>query len=245
MLVDLVAPHPSLPLPLSRLQYVAIEGCIGVGKTTLTRLLSQHLQARTVLEVVEENPFLPDFYRDQAAHAFKTQMFFLLSRFKQQEELLQSDLFQHVVVSDYLFNKDMIFAELTLNPSELALYRQVFAALSMRVRKPDLVIYLHAPLPVVLERIARRGRSFERDIDRGYLEALVDGYDRFFRASPSSASDHDHYTTAPVLFVDTERLNFPAQHSDLELLLHTLERFPAPGQHRMSIEGQLRQPSLL
>jgi deoxyguanosine kinase len=223
------------PLPLSRLTYVAVEGCIGVGKTTLTRLLSQALHARTVLEVVEENPFLPDFYRDQVAHAFKTQMFFLLSRFKQQEQLAQADLFQHVVVSDYMFDKDVIFAELTLNPSELALYRQVFDALSLRVRSPDVVIYLHAPMPVILERIARRGRSFERDIDRGYLESLVDGYDRFFR----------NYTASPVLFVDTERLNFPTHESDLDLLLSALQQFPSGPSGRMSLEGQQRQQALL
>jgi deoxyadenosine/deoxycytidine kinase len=105
---------PGAVLPLDRLRYVTVEGCIGVGKTTLTHLLSEALSARTVLEVVEENPFLPDFYKDKTAHAFKTQMFFLLSRFKQQESLLQTDLFSNTVVSDYLFDKDRIFAELTL-----------------------------------------------------------------------------------------------------------------------------------
>jgi deoxyguanosine kinase len=221
---------------LQRLRYITVEGCIGVGKTTLTHLLSSSLRAKTVLEVVEENPFLPDFYKDQSAHAFKTQMFFLLSRFKQQESLLQTDLFDHVVVSDYLFAKDHIFAELTLSPSELSLYDQVFRALQSRIRHPDLVIYLHAPLDHILERIERRGRSFEKDIDRGYLAALVDAYDRFFHS----------YDDAPVLFVDTTHLNFPGRQSDLGTVLQTLTTFPNEHARHHRLDGEdRRQPSLL
>ena len=207
-----------MTLPLSRLRYVTVEGCIGVGKTTLTHLLTRHLNARPVLEIVEENPFLPDFYKDQAAHAFKTQMFFLLSRFKQQEALLQADLFEGdgVVVSDYLFAKDRIFAELTLSPSEMGLYNQIFNALSHRIRKPDLVVYLHAPMDVILARIARRGRSFEKDIDRGYLENLVDAYSRFFT----------DFIDAPVLMIDTTDLNFPERAGDLDVVFDTLNHFP-------------------
>jgi deoxyguanosine kinase len=207
-----------MTLPLSRLRYVTVEGCIGVGKTTLTHLLTKYLNARPVLEIVEENPFLPDFYKDQVAHAFKTQMFFLLSRFKQQEALLQGELFEGdgVVVSDYLFAKDRIFAELTLSPSEMGLYDQIFRALAQRIRKPDLVIYLHAPMDVILERIARRGRSFEKDIDRGYLESLVDAYSRFF-------TDYDQ---APVLMIDTSDLNFPGRAGDLDVVTEALGRFP-------------------
>ena len=206
-------------LPLSRLRYVTVEGCIGVGKTTLTHLLSKTLGAKTVLEVVEENPFLADFYKDQKAHAFKTQMFFLLSRFKQQEALQQGDLFDGVVVSDYLFAKDRIFAELTLSPSEMSLYDQIFRALHDRLRSPDLVVYLHAPMDVILERIARRGRSFEKDIDRGYLESLVDAYGRFFSS----------YAGSPMLMVDTADLNFPARPGDLDVVLEALAGFPQPG----------------
>lgn len=212
-------------LPLSRLRYVTVEGCIGVGKTTLTHLLAQHLKARPVLEIVEENPFLPDFYKDQVAHAFKTQMFFLLSRFKQQENLLQGELFgEGGVVSDYLFAKDRIFAELTLSASEMGLYDQIFHALSQRIRSPDLVIYLHAPMDVILDRISRRGRAFEKDIDRGYLESLVDAYSRFF-------ADYDD---APVLMIDTSDLNFPQRQDDIDVLFETLCQFPAPvagGEH--------------
>jgi deoxyguanosine kinase len=224
-------------LPLSRLRYVTVEGCIGVGKTTLTHLLSGALGARTVLEIVEENPFLPEFYRDKVAHAFKTQMFFLLSRFKQQEALLQTDLFNNTVVSDYLFAKDRIFAELTLSASEMALYDQIFRALSSKVRAPDLVIYLHAPMEVILERIERRGRPFEKDMDRSYLESLVDAYGRFFAS----------YEDAPVLTVDTADLNFPASPSDLEVVLSTLNSFPSDGRRRHVLKGKTgdRQPALI
>jgi deoxyguanosine kinase len=225
-------------LPLSRLRYVTVEGCIGVGKTTLTHLLSRHLGARTVLEVVEENPFLPDFYRDKAAHAFKTQMFFLLSRFKQQEALNQTDLFDTCVVSDYLFAKDRIFAELTLSPSEMSLYDGIFQALQQRLRAPDLIVHLHAPMDVVVERIQRRGRSFEKDIDRGYLEDLVKAYERFF-------ADYDG---APVLTVDTADLNFPERSADLEVIFDVLHRFPSDTLRRTTVAGPRtpnRQPSLI
>lgn len=232
--------HGHAPLPLERLRYVTVEGCIGVGKTTLTHLLTRTLSARTVLEVVEENPFLPDFYKDKAAHAFKTQMFFLLSRFKQQEALLQGDLFAGAVVSDYLFAKDRIFAELTLSSSEMSLYDQIFRALASQVRSPDLVVYLHAPMDVILERIARRGRSFEKDIDRGYLEDLVAAYGRFFSS----------YDEAPVLMIDTADLNFPARDDDLAVVLDTLRAFPAEGgqrsaRHVLAGRRDERQPSLV
>ena len=228
---------PAGALPLERLRYVTVEGCIGVGKTTLTHLLSRHLSGHTVLEVVEDNPFLPEFYRDQAAHAFKTQMFFLLSRFKQQEALIQADLFSRTLVSDYLFDKDRIFAELTLSQSELSLYEQIFRALASKVRSPDLVVYLHAPMEVILERIERRGRPFEKDIDRGYLEALVEAYGRFFRT----------FDAAPVLTIDTADLNFPENERDLDVVLHTLGAFPNDGERRRLVTGQRdeRQPSLV
>jgi len=216
---------------LSHLRYVTVEGCIGVGKTTLTHLVAEHLKARTVLEIVEENPFLPDFYKDQAAHAFKTQMFFLLSRFKQQEALTQGELFdgEGGVVSDYLFAKDRIFAELTLSSSEMGLYDQIFRALQQRIKKPDLVVYLHAPMEVILERISRRGRSFEKDIDRGYLEALVDAYSRFFV----------DYDDTPVLMIDTADLNFPNRQDDLAMLFETLTTFSVDvGPRRLTLTGR-------
>jgi deoxyadenosine/deoxycytidine kinase len=204
-------------------RYVVMEGCIGVGKTTLAHMLAREMGARVVLEVVEENPFLPLFYQDPVVHAFKTQMFFLLSRFRQQEALGQDDLFNRGVVSDYLFAKDRIFAALTLNPSELALYEQVYQLLNARVVKPDLVIFLQAPMDIILERIRRRGRVFEQNIDVGYLESLVEAYQRFFA----------HYTETPLLVVDTAELNFPQRPADLQLVINTAARIRT-GQHRLS-----------
>ncbi len=217
-----------------RLRYIAVEGCIGVGKTTLTHLISKAFQARTVLEVVEENPFLPDFYRDKVAHAFKTQVFFLLSRYKQQEQLLQEDLFRKNTVADYLFDKDQIFAELTLSPSELSLYHSVFAALMQRVRTPDVVVYLHAPMDVVLERIRRRGRAFEVDIDRRYLEDLVTAYNHFFANYPETPGG------APTLIIDTEHLNFPDRDGDIEVVLDALTTFPREGERRRIVSSKDR-----
>lgn len=219
----------------THLNYVVIEGCIGVGKTTLTHLVADRLDARTVVEVVEENPFLPDFYKDQAAHAFKTQMFFLLSRFKQQESIVQTDLFQKVVVADYMFAKDRIFAELTLTGSELALYDQVYRALLQNVRTPDLVIHLRAPMDVIMQRIQRRGRAFERDIDPDYLTNLVEAYGRFF----------DRYTTSPLLTVDTSELNFPANAQDVDLLMETAEEVVTSGRSRHLTGVHQRQPRLV
>lgn len=226
-------PRPSKARPLT---YVAIEGCIGVGKTTLTHLMAEQLSGRTVLEVVEENPFLPEFYEDPVAHAFKTQMFFLLSRFKQQEGLVQRELFDRgAVVADYLFAKDRIFAELTLSPHEMWLYDQVFGALETKVQPPDLVIYLQAPISVILGRIEKRGRAFEKDIDPAYLERLIDAYQRFFA----------RYDASPLLIVDTEDLNFPARREDFEAVL-TAARETASGQTRRRVlTGSARQPSLV
>lgn len=221
--------------PTNALQYVVVEGCIGVGKTTLTGLLAERLSARTVVEVVEENPFLAEFYKDQAAHAFKTQMFFLLSRFKQQDGIGQADLFQRSVVADYMFAKDRIFAELTLTGSELALYDQVFHALSTRVKVPDLVVYLRAPMDVILKRIQRRGRPFEQDIERVYLENLVNAYNAFFAA----------YAECPVLTVDTEELNFPENGSHVELLVDEAVKLKASGGARQVLTGVKRQRELV
>ena len=216
--------------------YVVLEGCIGVGKTTLAALWSDAVDAKTILEVVEENPFLPEFYEDSKAHAFKTQMFFLLSRFKQQEQLNQPDLFQQSVVADYLFAKDRIFAELTLSGSELALYDQVFQALQSQVRTPELVVYLRAPLDVILERIQQRGRSFEKNIDPGYLKDLMEAYDRFF----------GQLTECPVLIVDTEDLNFPRERAHFETVFNAIQSTAhQPQGTRHILTGHSRQPSLL
>jgi deoxyguanosine kinase len=159
--------------PQDRTRFIAVEGPIGVGKTTLAQILADRVGGRLILEPVEENPFLPAFYEDARKNAFQTQLFFLLSRFQQQQQLFQQDLFARGTVSDYLFAKDRIFAALTLDQNELSLYDRLYEALQPRVVKPDLVIYLQARTEVLLKRIARRGRAYERDLDPGYLEALA------------------------------------------------------------------------
>jgi deoxyadenosine/deoxycytidine kinase len=190
-------------------RYIVVEGPIGVGKTSLCNLVAERFRARRVLEVWEENPFLSNFYSDRQKYAFQTQLFFLLSRFKQQQELFQQDLFSSVTVSDYLFAKDRIFACLTLDTHELALYDRVFEALGPRVTKPDLVIYLQANLDVLLHRIKKRGREFERKFDAGYLEELVHAYNEFFA----------RYTDTPLLVVNTSDIDFVNNEVDREGLL--------------------------
>src|SRR3954468_6118431 len=154
-------------------RYIVVEGPIGGGKTSLANILTERYSARRVLEVVEENPFLASFYQDRQKYAFQTQLFFLLSRFKQQQDLFQQDLFSNVTVSDYLFAKDRIFASITLDSNELALYERIYEHLGPRVLKPDLVIYLQARLEVLLARIRKRGREFERKFDADYLAELA------------------------------------------------------------------------
>ncbi len=193
-------------------RYIVVEGPIGVGKSSLTNILSERFAARKVMEVVEENPFLSSFYGDRAKYAFQTQMFFLLSRFKQQQKLFQQDLFNTVTVSDYLFAKDRIFAHLTLDPNELALYERIFEELGPRVAKPDLVIYMQARLEVLLGRIKKRGREFERKFDPQYLEDLCKAYNEFFF----------HYQETPLLVVNTSDIDFVNNPEDLENLINVV-----------------------
>lgn len=195
-------------------RYIVVEGPIGVGKSSLTNILAERFHARRVMEVVEENPFLSSFYGDKAKFAFQTQMFFLLSRFKQQQELFQQDLFSAVTVSDYLFAKDRIFAHLTLDPNELALYERVFEALGPRVTKPDLVIYLQARNDVLMSRIRKRGREFERKFDPTYLEDLCRRYNEFFF----------HYVDTPLLVVNTSDIDFVNNAEDLENLINVVRQ---------------------
>lgn len=202
-------------------RYIVVEGPIGVGKTSLSNLLAERFQARRILEVVEENPFLSSFYTDRHKYAFQTQIFFLLSRFRQQQELFQQDLFSAVTVSDYLFAKDRIFACLTLDSHEMALYDRVFEALGPRVTKPDVVVYLQARLDVLLHRIKKRGREFERKFDAGYLEELVHAYNDFFA----------HYTDTPLLVVNTSDIDFVNNEADRQGLMDAIQKARQGGIH--------------
>ena len=200
--------------PSREIRYIAIEGVIGAGKTSLSRLLARDLDARLNLEIVEENPFLTRFYEDPRRHAFATQIFFLLSRYRQQQEFFQQDLFQRRIVSDYLFAKDRIFANLNLGDAELHLYERVADELHGRVPVPDLVVFLQASVDVLMVRIARRGREYERDISRDYIASLAEAYNHFFF----------HYTDSPLLVVNTNDIDFvhsPAHYDDLRRHIET------------------------
>jgi deoxyadenosine/deoxycytidine kinase len=190
-------------------RYVAIEGVIGVGKTTLAKRLAKTLTASLVLEVVEENPFLARFYDDPDAFSFQTQIFFLLSRYRQQLELAQRDMFSESVVADYIFAKDQIFATINLAEEELALYRTIVPLLEARLVRPDLVVYLQATTDVLLDRIKRRGRDFERDISREYLETLSEAYNHYFF----------HYDDTPLLIVNTNEMNLVSNEGDYDRLV--------------------------
>jgi len=195
-------------------RFLAIEGVIGVGKTTLARRCAESLGAYALLEEVEENPFLPEFYRDRRAYAFQTQIFFLLSRYRQQRDLVQRDLFREITVSDYIFDKDRIFAHINLDDRELDMYNEIFGLLARELPQPDRIVYLQASVDLLLERIGKRGRPFERDIDPDYLETLAEAYAYFFA----------HYREAPVLLVNASENDFLA-HPELadEILAAALE----------------------
>ena len=183
---------------MARHPYIAIEGVIGVGKTTLVRLLAPDLNATPVLEVFQENPFLSDFYADRARYAFQTQIFFLLSRYRQQYQAIPQALARGPVLSDYTFAKDSLFAHLNLTGDELAVYEKLHGALAEKIPTPDLAVYLRADLDVLMARIASRDRPYERGMDQSYIESLRLAYEGFFAA----------YAQAPVLMIDTNDLNF-------------------------------------
>jgi len=195
-------------------RYIVVEGPIGVGKTSLAKKLATSLSADVVLEEVYENPFLERFYRDGQSAALPAQMFFLFARARQIEDLRQSDMFANVRVSDYLFSKDQLFADLNLSPDELRLYKQVVESLNIDAPVPDLVIYLQASVDSLLERIARRGIGFERAIDRRYLEKLTDAYARFFHA----------YNEGPLLIVNASQIDPINNDADYAQLYKQIEK---------------------
>ena len=195
-------------------RFIAVEGPIGVGKTSLTKLLATSLSAEVVLEQAAQNPFLERFYRNPRAGALPVQLHFLLQRAQQLAALKQADLFAPVRVADYLLEKDRLFARVTLDDSEYALYEQVYARLDVEAPKPDLVVYLQAPVDVLLERIARRGVDYEQYIDRGYLERLNEAYARFFH----------EFDSAPLLIVNAASIDPVANQRDYEELLAAIRR---------------------
>ena len=195
-------------------RHVVVEGPIGAGKTSLARRLADRSGAKLMLEQPEENPFLARFYRDSARYALPTQMFFLFQRVQQLSELKQLDLFQSAVVSDFLLEKDRLFARLTLADDELRLYEQMHDQMKPAAAVPDLVIYLQARPETLVERVARRGNPIEAGISETYLRALADSYTRFF---------HD-YDAAPVLIVNAEHLNPVDRDEDFDLLLDRIAR---------------------
>lgn len=206
---------------MERPRYIAVEGPIGVGKTTLAQILSDRLGARLVSEAAEENPFLRGFHADRRKYAFQAQIFFLLSRFQQQQALFQQDLFSRSTVAEYLFARDRIFASLSLAPEELSLYDRLYELLGPRVVKPDLVVYLQARTGVLLGRIRKRGRDYERALDASWLEALTRAYNEFFF----------HYDDTPLLVVNASDLDIEASPEDLEALLAVIRKHRKGRQH--------------
>ena len=197
---------------MASFRYLAVEGPIGAGKTSLARRLAERFGADLLLEQPGENPFLERFYRDMARHALPTQLFFLFQRVRQLEPLAQPDIFGRPVVADFLIEKDPLFARITLSADELALYQRIYDALRPQAPAPDLVVYLQAEPRTLVERVKRRASSWERGISEEYLALLAEGYARFFY----------HYSAAPVLIVNSENLNFVTREADLDLLIERI-----------------------
>ncbi len=210
-----------------RQPYIAIEGVIGVGKTTLARFLAPELGGEVLLEEFDENPFLSDFYSDQDRYAFQTQMFFLLSRYRQQSATVPHVLKQSPIVSDYTFAKDSLFAHLTLMGDELLMYERVYAALGEKIPRPDLLVYLRADLDVLMARIAARDRPYERNMDRNYIEKLRIAYEQFV----------SRYEDGPILILDTNNLNIVQNPSDLAQVLERIKSTLGVGTYQVQLPG--------
>ena len=198
----------SLPI-----DYLAIDGPIGVGKTTLVEMLARRFEGVKVLEDAT-NPFLDKFYKDRPGAAFQTQLYYLLSRFQQQQEIIQRELFRKLVVADYPFEKDRIFAYLNLSDDELLIYDKLYAMLEAQVPAPDLVLYLVADVDTCMGRIQKRNRAYEKRLSEDYMVELLDAYNHYYH----------HYQRSPVLVVDTRHLNFPQRPDDFEELIAQLKK---------------------
>lgn len=196
------------------IRHIAIEGVIGAGKTTLCRMLGETLGAKVVLERFEENPFLKDFYRDPDRYAFQTQIFFLLTRYKQQQELFQADLFHRFLVTDYIFEKDRIFAYLNLKDEELKLYETLVSSIERNIPTPDLVVYLQASVARLMYNVRKRGREYEKDMQEEYIKDLNEAYNYFFF----------RYKSSPLLIVNAAELDFVTNRDQYEDLLRAIFR---------------------
>ena len=194
---------------MKNLQYVAIEVTIGVGKTSLANLFSEKLGAKLILEAFEDNPFLTDFYEDPESNAFQTQLWFLLQRYQQQQELRQVDMFQHLVVTDYMFVKDRLFAALNLNEKEMSLYDSVAKMMEKNVIHPDLVIFLQADTDTLMRNISKRGREFEKNMSEDYIDALNQVYNEYFF----------RYQETPLIIINTNNIDFVKNPGDLEEMI--------------------------
>ncbi len=203
---------------MKNLYYIAIEGPIGVGKTSLANLISKEIGARLVLEEFEENPFLPDFYKDPERYSFQTQLFFLLQRYRQQQELRQVDMFQNLLITDYMFVKDRLFASLNLNEKEMHLYDTVANLLERNIIRPDLVIYLQADTETLMKNILNRGRTMESDITSEYIDALGQVYTEYFF----------RYQETPLIIINTNNIDFVNNKKDLEEVIRYI-RQPVSG----------------
>ena len=191
-------------------RFIAVEGAIGAGKTSLVNLLEQQYGARVILEENDSNPFIAKFYEDQETYSFQTQIYFLLSRYNQYMELAQRDLFNSVVVIDYLFQRDKIFAQLNLEDHEYRLYEQIYNLISSKAPKPDLVIFLQASTEVLLERVSKRGREYESFMDPDYLDSVNKAFNNFFF----------YYSDTPLLVINTNEIDFVEKKCDLEELIN-------------------------
>jgi deoxyadenosine/deoxycytidine kinase len=212
-------------------KFIAVEGPIGVGKTSLVDLFAERFQARKVLENVE-NPFLHDFYQDRPGAAFQCQLFFLLNRFRQQQEFAQPGLFERTLVCDYIFAKDKIFAYLNLDDSELMLYEKLYTVLEQQVPHPDLVVYLQARDDVLLERLRRRQRDYEKEISDRYVAELNRAYNYFFF----------HYNRTPLLVIDTSDIDFVKSTEDQEELFRQIETMQRGVQYYIPLGSGARGP---
>jgi deoxyadenosine/deoxycytidine kinase len=198
----------------SEVRYIAIEGVIGAGKSALAKKIKEKLNAELVLEQFEANPFLEKFYSDRKRYAFQTQMFFLINRYKQQEELKQGNLFTEYTVSDYIFEKDRIFAYLNLSGEELKLYESIFPLLERNLNKPDLIVFLQSSVDRLIYNIKKRGRKIERNITRSYIAELSEAYNNFFF----------RYNKTPLLIVNSTEIDFVHNDEDFDELFKQIFR---------------------